>query len=99
MTSFQRLSVLKAITLGAALSMTAGLAFAGDNVSAAKIVNALQPKPLTRRLAVEQRDPTVKGKEIGFIATVRNRKTRSLPLGKRDEIAEIASSKPNIDLV
>ena len=98
MTSFQRLSVLKAITLGAALSMTAGLAFAGDNISAAKIVNALQPKPLTRGLSVEQPDPAVKAKEIGFIATVRNRKTRSLSLGEREEIAQIASSKPNIDL-
>src|SRR3984885_7132759 len=99
MTSFQRLSVLKAITLGAALSMTAGLAFAGDNnISASNIVNALQPKPLTRGLSVEQPDPAVKAKEIGFIATVRNRKTRSLSLGEREEIAEIASTKPKIDL-
>jgi hypothetical protein len=43
MTSFHRLSALKAITLGAALSMTAGLAIA-DNVSADQILNALQPK-------------------------------------------------------
>ena len=53
MTSFHRLSVLKAITLSAALSMTAGLALAGDNnVSANQIINALQPKPLTRGLSV-----------------------------------------------
>ena len=100
MTSFHRLSATAAVTLGAALSMTAGRAFAGDNnVSADQIVNALQVKPLTRGLSVgPQADPAVKAKEIGFIATLRNRKTRSLSLGEREEIAEIASTKPNIDL-
>jgi len=100
MTSFQSLSLFKAITLGAALSMTAGLAFAGDsNVSADQIRNALQPKPLTRGLSVgPQADPAVKAKEMGFIATLRDRKSRSLSLGEREEIAEIASTKPKIDL-
>ena len=51
MTSFYRLSALSAITLGAALSMTAGLAIAGEKVSADQILNALQPKkPLTLSL-------------------------------------------------
>jgi outer membrane protein OmpA-like peptidoglycan-associated protein len=100
MTSFHRLSVLKAITLSAALSMTAGLALAGDNnVSANQIINALQPKPLTRGLSVgPQADPAVKAKEVGFLQTLRNRNTRSLSLGEREEIAEIASTKPKIDL-
>jgi outer membrane protein OmpA-like peptidoglycan-associated protein len=100
MTSFHRLSVLKTITLTAALSMTAGLALAGDNhPSANQILNALQPKPMTRGLSAgQQADPAVKEKEIGFIATLRNRKTRSLSLGEREEIAEIASTKPKIDL-
>jgi outer membrane protein OmpA-like peptidoglycan-associated protein len=100
MTSFPRFSALTAITLGAALSMTAGLAMAADNnVSADQIISALQPKPLTRGLSVgPQADPAVKAREIGFIASVKNRKTRSLSLGEREEIAEIASSKPKIDL-
>jgi outer membrane protein OmpA-like peptidoglycan-associated protein len=101
MTSFLRLSGLTAITLGAALSMTAGLAIAADNnVSADQILNALQPKPLTRGLSVgaPQVDPSVKAKEISFVQTLRNRKTRSLSLGEREEIAEIASTKPKIDL-
>jgi outer membrane protein OmpA-like peptidoglycan-associated protein len=86
--------------LGAALSMTAGLALAGDNnVSADQIRNALQPKPLTRGLSIgPQADPSVKAKEISFVQTLRNRKTRSLSMGEREEIAEIASSRPNIDL-
>jgi len=100
MTSFHRLSATAAITLGVALSMTAGLALAGDNtVSADQIRNALQPKPLTRGLSVgPQTDPAVKAKEIYFVNTLRNRKTRSLSLGEREEILEIASTKPNIDL-
>jgi outer membrane protein OmpA-like peptidoglycan-associated protein len=100
MTSFHRLSATAAITLGAALSMTAGLAFAGDNnISADQILNALQPKPLTRGLSVgPQADPAVKAREIGFVDTLRNRKTRSLSINEREEIAEIASTKPKIDL-
>jgi outer membrane protein OmpA-like peptidoglycan-associated protein len=97
MTRFHGLSVL---TIGAALSMTAGLALAGDNtVSANQILNALQPKPLTRGLSIGvQADPAATEKEASFVDTLRNRKTRSLSLGEREEIAEIASTKPNIDL-
>jgi outer membrane protein OmpA-like peptidoglycan-associated protein len=100
MTSFVRLSGLRAITICAALSMTAGLALAGDNVTKDQILGALQPKPLTRGLSAgtPQVDPAVKAKQDTFLASVRNRKTRSLSLGEREEIAEIASSKPNIDL-
>jgi outer membrane protein OmpA-like peptidoglycan-associated protein len=99
MTSLLRLSGLTVMTFTAALSMTAGLALAGDNVSANQIVNALQPKPLTRGLSVgEQPDPAVKAKEANFVNTLRNRKTRSLSMGEREEIAEIASTKPKIDL-
>jgi outer membrane protein OmpA-like peptidoglycan-associated protein len=102
MTSFHRLSALKAIALGAALSMTAGLALAADsNVSADQIVTALRAKPLTRGLSTgPQSDAaaTARIREIGFVQTLRNRKTRSLSMGEREEIAEIASTKPKIDL-
>jgi outer membrane protein OmpA-like peptidoglycan-associated protein len=101
MTSLHRLCGIKAIvTIGAALSMTAGLALAGDNnVSADKILKALQPKPLTRGLSAgAQVDPAVKAKETTFLQTLRNRNTRSLSLGEREEIAAIAATKPKIDL-
>jgi outer membrane protein OmpA-like peptidoglycan-associated protein len=100
MTSFHRLTALKAITLSAALSMTAGLALAGDNnVSSDQILQALQPKPLTRSLSAgPQVGPIAKAKETSFVQTLRNRTTRSLSLGEREEIAEIASTKPKIDL-
>src|SRR5262245_1811546 len=99
MTSFVRFSGLKAITVCAALSMTAGLAFAADNVTKDQILGALQPKPLTRGLSTgePQVDPQVKVKEASFIASIRNRKRRSLSLGEREEIAEIAATKPKID--
>jgi len=100
MTRFHRFSALKAIALSAALSMTAGLAIAdGKNVSSDQILNALQPKPLTRGMSAgPQADPTVKAKEISFINKLRNRKTRSLSLGEREEILAITSDKPKIDL-
>jgi outer membrane protein OmpA-like peptidoglycan-associated protein len=99
MTSLLKVSGLTAITLGAALSLTAGLAFAGDNVSADQILSALQPRPLTRSLSLAPpADPAVKAREISFVDSLRNRKTRSLSLGEREEIAEIASTKPKIDL-
>jgi outer membrane protein OmpA-like peptidoglycan-associated protein len=94
-----RLNGLSIVTIGAALSMTAGLAFAGDTVSADQILSALKPKPLTRGLSTgAQVDTATQAKEAGFVETLRNRKTRSLSLGERQEIAEIAASKPKIDL-
>ena len=101
MTSFHGLPGIKAIvTMGAALSMTAGLALAGDNnVSSDQILQALKPKPVTRGLSVGPKvDPEAKAREIGFVQTLRDRKTRSLSLGEREQIAEIASTKPKIDL-
>jgi outer membrane protein OmpA-like peptidoglycan-associated protein len=103
MTSFVRLSGLKAITICAAVSMTAGLALAGENnVTKDDILGALyvKPQPLTRGLSAgtSQADPAAKAKEDTFLASIRNRKTRSLSLGEREEIAEIAATKPKIDL-
>jgi outer membrane protein OmpA-like peptidoglycan-associated protein len=93
---------LSIMTISAALSMTAGLAVAGDTVSAAKIVDALKPKPgATRSLSTGAQQPVdaaVQAKELGFVNTLRNRKTRSLSIGERQEIAELAATKPKIDL-
>ena len=96
MTRFPGISI---VTISAALSMTAGLALAGETtVSASKIVNALT-KPATRGLSVgAQEDPAAKAKETHFVDTLRNRQTRSLSLGEREEIAQITSTKPKIDL-
>jgi outer membrane protein OmpA-like peptidoglycan-associated protein len=99
MTSFLGISRIAAMTLGATLSMTAGLALAGDNASADQIVNALQPKALTRSLSDDRQvDPAARAKEESFVDSLRNRKTRSLSLDEREKVAEIASVKPSIDL-
>lgn len=100
MTRFNKFFGLKTITLTAALSLTAGLAFAGDNnVSTSQILEALKPKAITRGLSAgPQVDPTAQAKEATFLSTVRNRQTRSLSTGEREQIAELASTKPNIDL-
>ena len=90
---------LSIVTFGAALSMTAGLAVAGDTVSADKILDALKPKAATRGLSTgPQVDTAAQAKEASFVDKLRNRKTRSLSLGEREEIAEIAATKPKIDL-
>ena len=91
---------LSIVTISAALSMTAGLAVAGDTVSADQILGALKPKAATRGLSAgsPQVDTAAQAKETGFVNTLRNRKTRSLSLGERQEIAELAATKPKIDL-
>ena len=100
MTRFNNSFALKAVTLSAILSMTAGLAMAGDgNVSINQILDALKPKSTTRGLSAgPQVDPAVQAKESTFLNTVRNRQTRSLSIGERDQIAELAAAKPKIDL-
>jgi hypothetical protein len=90
---------LAIVTIGALLSITSGLAFAGDDVTADTIVRALQPKPLTRSLSVTPAsDPAATAAEGRFVATLKNRRTRSLSSGEREEIATIAADKPNIDI-
>ena len=93
---------LSIMTIGAALSMTAGMAAAGDTVSADTILNALKPKPgVSRGLSRGPQQPVdvaAQAKESSFVSTLRNRKTRSLSIGERQEIAELAATKPKIDL-
>ncbi|WP_407159139.1 OmpA family protein [Bradyrhizobium sp. STM 3557] len=93
----------RAMAATAVLSITAGLALAGDpTISADQIVNALKPKPVMRGITVvpntPQFDPTVQAKESALLDSVRNRAPRSLSLDEREQIAEIAATKPKIDL-
>jgi outer membrane protein OmpA-like peptidoglycan-associated protein len=43
-------------------------------------------------------DPAASAAEGKFVETLRNRNTRSLSIGEREQIATIAKDKPNIDL-
>jgi outer membrane protein OmpA-like peptidoglycan-associated protein len=95
-------AMVSIMTVGAALSIGVGNAVAGDaNVTEDQILQALAPvkKPLTRGLSVgPQADPAAVAAEGAFVQKIRNRATRSLSNGEREEIATIAKSKPNIDL-
>jgi len=83
----------------AALSIAATVAVAGDNVTADQIAKALQPRPLTRGLSTAPPlDPTVAATQTRFVASLRNRRTRSLSTVEREEIANFATDRPKIDL-
>ncbi|MGJ5040259.1 MULTISPECIES: OmpA family protein [unclassified Bradyrhizobium] len=99
---FGRFAV-QAAAFSAMLAIGAGTALAGETVSADKILNALKPKAVTRGISVgpqatPQADAAAQAKQAAFIDSMRNRKTRSLSLGEREQIAEIAATKPKIDL-
>jgi outer membrane protein OmpA-like peptidoglycan-associated protein len=104
MMGFLRGSGRYAMAAGAVLSTTVGLALAGDaTISADQIVNALRPKPVMRGITVvpidaPRVDPNIQAKESALLDSVRNRAPRSLSLGEREQIAEIAATKPKIDL-
>ena len=63
--------------------MTIWSAHAGDatrpeQISSEQILNALQPKPLTRGLSTARPDPPGVEQETRFLNGIRNRRTRSL---------------------
>src|ERR1700712_491074 len=92
------------IFIGAILClMTIWSAHAGDatrpgQISSEQILNALQPKPLTRGLSTARPDPPGVEQETRFLNGIRNRRTRSLSSEEREQISEIAVAKPQIDL-
>ncbi|WP_322514518.1 OmpA family protein [Rhodopseudomonas palustris] len=98
MSNTSSLGIFRAVLgVGAALSFGAGVAFAADDVTEDQILRALAPKkPLTRSLSVSR--PAADPAERQFVDTLRNRPTRSLSSGEREQIAAMAKDKPNIDL-
>jgi len=91
---------VKAITVGAALSMTAGMAFAGD-VSTSAIINGLKPADstvMTRSLTMDPQKLEKKSRETVFINSVRNRPTRSLSSDEREQLQSLTVDKPTINL-
>ncbi|CAN5186796.1 OmpA family protein [soil metagenome] len=101
MSGLNRFKTFSAIALvGTALSFSAGISFAADDVTSDQILRALVPKkPLTRGLSMAPpTEPAVNAAEGKFVDTLRNRNTRSLSSGEREQIAVLATTKPNIDL-
>lgn len=94
------IAILSLFTIGATLSMGAARA---EDVSEDQILKALTPekKPLTRSLSMgapAQTDPVATEAEGKFVQSLRNRPTRSLSTGEREQIATIVKDKPRIDL-
>lgn len=97
----RNLKTLRAIAMiGVALAISAGVAAAAEQVSSDQILRALAPKkPVNRSLSMTPpAEPAVSASEGKFVDSLRNRKTRSLSTGEREQIASIAETKPNIDL-
>ncbi|MES2030923.1 MAG: OmpA family protein [Pseudomonadota bacterium] len=86
--------------MGVALSLTTGIAAAAEEVTSDQILRALAPKkPLTRGLSMTPpAEPAVNAAEGKFVDSLRNRSTRSLSVGEREQIATVAQTKPAIDL-
>jgi outer membrane protein OmpA-like peptidoglycan-associated protein len=94
-------AILSIITIGAVLSLGISKALAEDDVTEDQILKALSPvkKPLTRGLSAgPQTDPAATAAQTKFVSSIRGRKTRSLTVSEREEIATIAKDQPNIDL-
>lgn len=94
-------AVCSVLAMTAALTMTAATVRAADDATEDQIIRALAPakKPLTRGLSMAPpADPAATAAEGRFVETIRNRTTRSLSLGEREQIATLAKDKPNIDL-
>lgn len=90
------IAILSLFTIGATLPLHAVKA---QDVTEDQILKALTPekKPLTRSLSMTppaEIDPA----EGKFVQSLRNRQTRSLSMGERDQLAAIVENKPKIDL-
>ena len=92
-----RNALWRAGVMGVAMIASFGTAFGADDATEDQILRALAPKkPLTRSLSMGA--PAVNPAEGQFVDSLRNRRTRSLSSGEREQIATIAKDKPNIDL-
>jgi outer membrane protein OmpA-like peptidoglycan-associated protein len=94
------IAALSLFMLGAAFSFHAAKA---EDVTEDQILKALTPerKPLTRSLSMgppAQTDPAASEADNKFMQSLRNRSTRSLSMGEREQIAAIVKDRPKIDL-
>lgn len=96
MTRWQKITAAVATLMiaGGFLFATSAPSLAQQRPSEEEMLKALRPPPKTRGLTVNSREDTEQRK---FIDSIRG-KTRQLTLGERKKVAEIAKSKPNIDL-
>ena len=90
---------MKGFALVAPLVLLLANPLAAQQVSKDKIIDALTPKrPLSRGLTKTPAEVAKEAETAKFIDTIRNRPTRSLSMGERNQIAKIAEDRPKIDL-
>jgi outer membrane protein OmpA-like peptidoglycan-associated protein len=93
------IAILSFFIVNAALSFHPAKA---EDVTEDQILKALTPekKPLTRSLSMgaPQTDPAASEAEDKFVQSLRNRRTRSLSMDEREQLATIVTNKPKIDL-
>jgi outer membrane protein OmpA-like peptidoglycan-associated protein len=94
------IAILSLFALGSALSFHAAKA---EEVTEDQILRALssEKKPLTRSLSMgppAQIDPAATETESKLVQSLRNRSSRSLSMGEREQLASIVKDKPKIDL-
>jgi outer membrane protein OmpA-like peptidoglycan-associated protein len=100
-TARRNLKTLRTIAMiGIAVAASARMAAAADDVTSDQILRALAPKkPVTRSLTLTPpAEPAVDAAEGKFVDSLRNRNSRSLSSGERDQIATLVQTKPKIDL-
>jgi len=87
------------VALVAAVLASTGLGpiSAAEQPTAAQILDALMPKPLTRSLSAPARNASDQD-ERRFLESVRTKPARLLSPGERARVAKIAREKPSIDL-
>ena len=94
------IAIVSLFAVGTALSFHAAKA---EDVSEDQILKALTPEkqPLTRSLSMgppAQANPVASEAESKFVKSLRNRPSRSLSTGEREQIAAMVKDKPKIDL-
>lgn len=94
------IAIVSLFAVGSALSFHAAKA---EDVSEDQILKALTPekKPLTRSLSMGPPAQTNTGAseaESKFVQSLRNRSSRSLSSGEREQLAAMVKDKPKIDL-
>lgn len=98
MTSYTGRRAVAMLAIGTTLSI-GGAAFAADDATEDQILRALAPKKsVTRSLSMGPPAAAANPAEAAFVAKLKNRTTRSLSSGEREQIATLAQDKPKIDL-
>ena len=98
MASHMRMTSLGCVILFGSALLLAGLGSSfAEEPSEAQILNALKSRD-TRSLTPSSAEQRRIAEEHRFIEALRGRSARSLTLGERETIAQIASDKPSIDI-